>query len=107
MDVAGRDEPEPCALRQLREQRIDALLRLEVGVLHLDVGRVLAEDLNEPVELGSRVGGPGFFERLADASGETARERDQSLGMGPKEIPVDARLVVVTLEVAGGGELDQ
>ena len=107
VDVAGRDEPEPGSFGHLRQERVDSLLRLEVRVLHLDVGRVLAEDLDEPVHLGGGVGGPGFLERLADASGEAAGERDQSLGVGLEELPVDARLVVVTLEVAGGGELDQ
>ena len=79
VDVAGRDEPEPGALGHLREERVDSLLRLEVRVLHLDVGRVLAEDLDEPVDLGGRVGGPGLLERLADAPGEAAGERDQPL----------------------------
>jgi len=49
-----------------------------VRVLHLDVGRLLAEDLDEPVELGGRITGPGLLERLADATGEAAGERDQS-----------------------------
>ena len=83
------------------------MLRLEVRVLHLDVGRVLAEDLDEPVHLGRRVGGPGLLERLADPPGEAAGERDQPLGVGLEQLPVDARLVVVALEVAGRGELDQ
>ena len=107
VDVAGRDEPEPGALGHLRKERVNSLLRLEVRVLHLDVGRVLAEDLDEPVHLGRRVGGPGLLERLADPSGEAAGERDQPLGVGLEQLPVDARLVVVALEVAGRGELDQ
>ena len=107
VDVAGRDEPEPGALGHLRKERVNSLLRLEVRVLHLDVGRVLAEDLDEPVHLGRRVGGPGLLERLADPPGEAAGERDQPLGVGLEQLPVDARLVVVALEVAGRGELDQ
>ena len=107
VDVAGRDEPEPGALGHLRKERVNSLLRLEVRVLHLDVGGVLAEDLDEPVHLRRSVGGPGLLERLADPSGEAAGERDQPLGVGLEQLPVDARLVVVTLEVAGRGELDQ
>ena len=76
-------------------------------VLHLDVGVVLAEDLDEPVEVGGRVGGPLLLERLADASGEAAGERDQPLRVGLEQLPVDARLVVVALEVGRRGELDQ
>ena len=53
--VAGRDERQPGALGELREQRVDARLRLEARVLDLDVGGVLAEDLHEPVEVGRGV----------------------------------------------------
>jgi len=107
VDVAGRDEPEAGAFGHLREQRVDSLLRLEVRVLHLDVGRVLAEDLDEPVHLGRGVCRPGLLERLADASGQAAGERDQTVGVGLEQLPVDARLVVVTLEVTRRCELDQ
>ena len=105
--VAGGDERQPGALGELREQRIDAGLRLEPRVLNLDVGVVLAEDLDEPVEVGGRVAGPVFLERLGDAAGETAGERDEPLGVGVEQLPVDARLVVVALEVTEGRELDQ
>jgi hypothetical protein len=105
--VAGRDEPEPGALGELRQLRVDPLLRLEVRVLHLDVGVVLAEDLDEPVEIGSRIGGPLLLQRFADAPGEAARERDQPLRVALEQLPVDARLVVITLEVGRRGELDQ
>src|SRR6185503_9107162 len=68
--VARRDETEAGALGELRELRVDPLLYIEVSVLHLDERVVLAEDLDEPVEVGSRVGGPLLLECLADASGE-------------------------------------
>jgi hypothetical protein len=55
VDVAGRDQRQPGRAGQLRELRVDPLLDLETGVLDLDVGRLLAEDLREPVEVGLRV----------------------------------------------------
>ena len=55
VDVAGRDERQAGALGEAREERVDAGLRLEAGVLDLDVGGVLGEDLDEPVEVGRGV----------------------------------------------------
>src|SRR5207248_11177682 len=104
---AGRDEREPGAVRELRQQRSDALLRLEPGVRDLDVGRVRAEDRDEPVEVGRGVAGTALLERLRDAPGEAAGEREGALGVALEQLPVDARLVVVALEVAEAGELDQ
>ena len=107
VDVAGRDQRQPGFPGELRQRRVDPLLDVEAGVLHLDVGRVAAEDLGEAVEVGARVVGPVLLERLADAAGEAAGERDQALRVALEQLPVDAGLVVVALEVAGRGELDQ
>ena len=100
VDVAGRDERQARLGRELRELRVDPLLHVEARVLDLDVGRVAAEDLREPVELGARVGGAVLLERLADAAREAAGERDQPVRVPLEQLPVDARLVVVALEVA-------
>ena len=105
--VAGRDERQARLARELRQAGVDPRLDLEARVLHLDVGRVAPEDLREPVEVGAGVVGPVLLERLADAAGEAAGERDQSLRVPLEQLPVDPRLVVVALEVAGRGELDQ
>src|SRR5207249_5328853 len=75
--------------------------------LQLDVDAVAAEDLLEPVELRLGVGPAVLLERLAHPPREAARERDQPRAVALEQLPVDARLVVVTLEVAERGELDQ
>lgn len=68
VDVARCDERQPGCLRELRELRVDPQLRLEAGVLDLDVGRVAAEDLDEAVEIGGGVLRPVLLERLRDAA---------------------------------------
>ena len=47
VDIAGRNEREPGALGQAREQGVDPRLRLEPRVPDLDVGLVATEDLDE------------------------------------------------------------
>ena len=78
-----------------------------MGVLELDVDAVAAEDLLEPVELGLGVGGAVLLERLADATREAAGEDDQPRAMAFQQLPVDARLVVVALEIAERREPDE
>src|SRR5205085_8009778 len=51
--------------------------------------------------------GTALLERLRDAPGEAAGEREDALRVALEQLPVDARLVVVTLEVAEARELDQ
>ena len=107
VDVAGGDRRQATLLGELDELRRDPLLHLEVRVLELDVDVVAAEDLLEPVELCLGVALAVLFERLADATGEAPRERDQPRAVALEQLPVDARLVVVALEIAERGELDQ
>ncbi len=107
VDVPGRHQRQLGLAREVREQRVDAALHVEPCVLDLHVGRVAPEDLAEPVEVGSRIVRAVFLERLADPPGEAAGERDQPGRVLREQLPVDARLVVVALEVTGRGELDQ
>src|SRR5213079_2359980 len=107
VDVAGRDGRDARARGELDELRDELLLHRQVRVLELDVDRVAPEDLREPVELGRGVLRPSLFQRLAHSSGEAAAERDDTLRVPLEELPVDARLVVVALEVAERAELDQ
>ena len=85
--VAGRDERKPRALRELRELRVDPRLLGQPRVLDLDVGRLAAEDLDEPVEVGRGVGPARFLERLRDASGKASGERDQTLARASPAAP--------------------
>ena len=107
VDVAGGDERQLRLGRELDELRVDPLLHVEPGVLELDVGVVAPEHCRQPVEVGGGVLGPALLERLADAAGEAAGERDQAARVALEQLPVDARLRVVALEVAERAELDQ
>ena len=105
--VTGGDEREARLRGERDELRVDLQLLGDAAVLDLDVGRVAAEDLNEAVEVGARVARPVLRERARDAPREAAGERDDALRVPLEQLPVDARLVVVALEVAERGELDE
>ena len=107
VDVSGRDERKPGLLREGDQLRVDLVLLGEPGVLDLDVRRVAAEDLHEAVEIAGRVLRAALRERARDAAREAAGERDDALRVALEELPVDARLVVVALEVAERRELDE
>ena len=107
VDVSGRDERKPGLLCEGDQLRVDLVLLGEPGVLDLDVRRVAAEDLDEAVEIAGRVLRAALRERAGDAARKAARERDDPLRVALEELPVDARLVVVALEVAERRELDE
>ena len=107
VDVSRRDEREARLLRERDEVGVDAQLVVDSAVLDLDVGGVAAVDLREPVEILPGVVAAALGERLRDAPGEAPGERDEASRVALEQLPVDARLVVVPLEIAEGAELDQ
>src|SRR6185369_9300192 len=92
---------------ELPEIGVDSLLDVDPSVLDLEVGRIRPEDVTKIRDLLLGLGRVPVLERFADAPGETAGEGDQTGGVALQELPVDPRLVVVALEEACGGELDQ
>ena len=101
VDVAGRDERDAGARGKIDELRVERLLHLEPRILELDVGLLAAEDVHEPLELRLGLGRLALLERLRDAARQTAGEGDEPLRVRGEQVPVDSRLVVVALEVAG------
>ena len=107
VDVAGGDGRQLQLLRKLDELRQDARLHLEVRVLQLDV------DVVPPERLVSRSSSASAsVARLSSSALQTRPLRQPDRAIRPlrvllEELPVDARLVVVALEVAERGELDQ
>ena len=108
VDVAGRDRRQLALGGERGELGKDALLHVEVRVLELDVDVAVAEDLRRggraPCSASLRA---VLLEGLAHAAGEAAGEGDEPVGVALEQLPVDARLVVVALEVAEAGELDE
>ncbi len=107
VDVAGRDERQATLRGEARQRLEDRPLDVEARVLQLDVRVVAPEDLLEPVELHLRVAHPRLGDRLRDSPREAAGERDQAGRVPLEQLPVDARPVVVALEIAERAELDQ
>ena len=107
VDVAGAHERQARVARQRRERRVDGRLDVDAAVLELDVDVVAAEDLDEPVDLAARAALVAVHERLADATGQAAGERDDALGVGRELLEVDPGAVPVAVEVAGGDEPDE
>ncbi len=105
--VARRDERQAALGGEPGQRLEDRLLDVEVAVLELDVRVVAAEDLLQPFELHLGVAHPRLGDRLRDAAGEAAGERDQARRVLREQLPVDPRAVVVALEEAEGAELDQ
>ena len=105
--VTRGDEREIALGGQSRELRDELRLDRQTRVLQLDVRRPRSEDLGETVELGLGIGGPRVGERAADTTREAPREGDQPGRVALQQLPVDARPVVVPLQVAERAELDQ
>ncbi len=105
--VAGADDRKARVGGEREQAGVDALVLLDARVLQLDVDVLAPEDLDEAVELLAGAGSVAGEQRLAGAPGEAARERDDAVGVLLEQRVVDARLVVVALEVAERAELDQ
>ncbi len=105
--VTRGDEREPRLGGECDQLGVHLLLLGEPGILELHVGRVAPEDLDEAVEIRACVLRPSLRERPRHPAREASGERDDPLRVALEKLPVDARLVVVALEVAERRELDQ
>ena len=105
--VVGGDKWRTDRLGDADEPRIGLALGRDAVVLQLDEEVVLAEDVLQPArEDGGAVEVLGE-QRLGNDPAEAARRRDETLVVSLQQLPVDAGLVVVPLEVGGRRELDE
>ena len=107
VDVARADQRQPGIRCQRSQHGVDPRLDVDLAVLQLDVHLVLAEDLHQPVELAAGPGVVAVDQRLADATGQAARQGNDAVGVGGELLEVDPRLVPVAVEVARGHQPDQ
>src|SRR6266576_605243 len=105
--VVGREQRDAEVARELDELRVDAILLREAVVLELDEERVTPEDRLEASHEIARavvvVGKQGLGDGTAEATGGC----DQTGGVLLEQLEVDARLVVVAVEVRVRRDLDE
>ena len=104
VEVVGHDEREAGLRRQAQELLVEARLLGDPVVLELQEEVALAEDV--AVLAGQAAGRLPVvdLERLRDLAAEAGGEADEALGVAGEELAVDARLVVVAVEVGVGEE---
>ncbi len=105
--VVGREQRGTEITRQPDELRVDALLFGETVVLQLHEEGVAPEDGLEPVDELARARVVVGEQGLRHGSAETTGGGDQPFGMLLEELEVDARLVVVAVEVRVRRDLDE
>ena len=105
--VVGGDQRQPGAPRNLDQPGAHALLLRDAVVLELEKVVVGPEDLR--VLAGDRLGAVEVAaqESLGQLAPEAGGETDESLGVLGEQLAVDARLVVVALEVRCAHQLDE
>ena len=94
-------------LRPRDQVPVDLGLLGNAVVLQLEIKIVGTERLLEPIERLARLGQLVLLDRFGDFTGEAAGERDQPFFVRCQQLLVDARLVIIALEVRGGGQLDE
>ena len=105
--VARAHERQPRIARHRDQLRRDLRLDVDPAVLDLDVDVVLAEDLDELVQLIPRKPLVTVDQCLADTAGKAARERDDPVGVGGELVEVDPGLVPVAVEEPGRDQPDK
>ena len=107
MHVVRRDQLQAELLRPGNQVPIDLGLLGQAVVLQLQVEVLRPEGLLEPVNRLARLGQLVLLNPLRDFARQAAGERDQPLLVRRQQFLVDARLVVIALQMRRRGELDQ
>ena len=104
VEVVGHDQREPGLGRQAQQLLVEPVLVGHAVVLELEVEAVLPEDV---AVLAGEVAGqlPVLdLERLGDLARQARRQPDQPLAVLGEVLAIDARLVVVAVDVGVGHE---
>ena len=86
---------------------VDLCLFRDAVILQFEKKIVRAERLFEPVHRFARVVQLVFGDQIGNLAGQTAGHRDQSFVVSLQDFLVNARLVIIALQMRGGGELDE
>ena len=107
MNVVRRDELEAEFLRPLDQMPVDLRLFRDAVVLQFEVKIVRAERLLEPIHRVARLVQLVLEDPIRDFARETAGHRNQAFLVRGQDFLVNARLVIIALQMRGGGELDE
>ena len=107
MNVIRRDEFEAEFLRPLDQMLVDLRLFRDAVVLQFEVKILRAERLLEPIHRVARLVQLVFEDPIRDFARQAAGHRDQAFLVRGQDFLVNARLVIIALQMRGGGELDQ
>ena len=105
--IVCRDERNAGFARERHNLRVDALLDVQALVLNFQ------KEVSLPENVAQAVGGLAglirlfFHQTFSHGAAQTRRQRDQAVAVFRQQVVIDSGLVVKTLEVAGGDELDQ
>ena len=106
--VVGGHERGADGLGDLDEARVRPPLRLEAVVLQLDEEVLLAEDVLQAAGESSSAPSKSSASRAwSTTPPRQPGRRDEPVVVAFEQLPVDAGLVVVALQVGGGRELDE
>ena len=105
--VVRRDERRPERPGDRHELRVRPPLGGEPVVLQLDEHVLPPEDVLQPPGERSALCLVAAEEGLQDDAAEASRRRDEALVVALEQLPVDAGLVVVALQVGGRRELHE
>ena len=107
VDVVRGDALQAEFLRPRDEVLVHLRLFGDAVVLEFEIEVLRAHRLLEPIERRAGLGEVILDDGLGNLAGETARERDQALAVRGEDFLVDARLVVIALQMGRGRELDE
>ena len=102
VDVARADELAAQLAGDLDDALVGLVLVGDAVLLDLEVDVLGAEDLEQVVDVGARLGRVVGDQALAEAAGQAAGQRDDAVGVGGELGHVERRLAAVqALEEAG------
>ena len=107
MNVVRRDELQAEILRPFDQMPVDLGLLRDAVVLQFEEKIVRAERLLEPVHRLARLVQLILRDQIGNLAGETAGHRDEAVLVRGQHFLVNARLVIIALQMRRGGELDE
>ena len=107
MDVIGRHQLEAEFPRPGNEMAVDLDLLGDAVILQFEIKILRPERLFEPINGVARLGQLVLEDQFGNFAGQAAGQGDQTLLVRRQQFLVDARLVIIALQVRGGGQLDE